>query len=805
MAINLKLSSSANGTRNVSFNPVIVSTETNIFGMDRSTPTNYLVPGNGNPAVSTSAYYQTFGLYNFRPYDLLQWGSTGTAAMAANGGKRYVWCCSGDHPSDGAYGFIGGEGFYVGFSDQPGVFPKTFEPILSLQKYGTYNTPQHTISGGFITYEFPRLVYNPDDVDGLPIYLFAEAGGDHWTSLHRSSDFITFVRTEISHWHTQGVGQWSSFMRYNERTATNQFTSICLSNTAPNCSIWTTTNGIDYTTAGAAIVGMENSPDPSGSTYVLGGTFTVGGQLYAVARESATGGGNNMHVTIYPMNGTTFDKIESPVKVRLQSNAGANTGFPGPTFLQETPAFEEDGILYVTPTYGFCSDINTTANGSGRGGAPYSGGGGLDHQFIDRIIVRVNDTAARLAAPVQVTASCVAGTVTLSWKDALPQNTYRVYRGTTSATQATLVGDVTGTSTTDSPATGRYWYKVVTMDGGTERQSRVVSVYVSSSTAFVNEHIDRVLEDGGDSSTINRAFLDRADAMLDSVGVRDVLELMTHPACGVNTAASPIKIYDLGTTRLPRSQDFKATTTDTTYSATSVNTGPGWTNSTTSAYGYWGHIKRGNTIQQKRQITIIAAYERSQTGSDLTFVGTGPIWGTTTDGTKILSLKHTAGSPGSIEFALSDETSTKTASVTASGSGMQIAVGTYDGTDMLAYTGSTAGSAVSTLDPNPDFGRTSGTPGYILGSLAGARQYRNNGTANDSINGPFSFRMVVPFLGSGSVHCHTLRTPLGDNDATIFNEANAQGKIQCIMVFERALTPTEIGNIISFLQSTADW
>jgi hypothetical protein len=868
-----------------SFNPVTVASEQHVWGMDPSNPAVYLVPGNGAPAISTASFYNSAGMYNTRPYDLDTMGSTGAAVKASNGGKRYAWVFSADHPSNNAYSWVGGEGFYVGYSSQPWDFPKTVIEIARLSLWGTYQTAQHTISGGFQTYEFPHITYNPDDPDGLPIYLFAEAGPVHWTSLLRSNDFVTFTPKEISHWHTTDVfavaanvaaggsgysagtqlltvtggtctsqpqfnvtvvagaitapvvaaagqcsvnpanpvsttggggtggtltlfyGQeWSSFLRYNQRTGTNAFTSIALSNVAPTNSIWTTTNGIDYTTTGVPILGLQGSPDSAGSQFYLGTAFTVGSQLYGVGKEEATGGGNNQYCTIWPMDSATFDKQSSPAKVRIASG-WANTGFPGPTFLQECSAFYEDGLVYVMPTYGFVSDVNTTAGNSSRGGAPYSGGGGLDQQFIDKIVVRVDDVAARLAAPVGVTVSAVSGTATISWKDALPQNTNRLYRGTTSGTQATLIGDYTGvTSATDSPPTGRYWYKLVTLDGGVERQSRVVSVYVSSSSAFINEHMDRALEDGADPATCNRPFMDRADALLTSEGIRSILQLWTHPAFCVKHSANVIsKIYDLGTTRLPRSLDFKTTTSNTTYSATSVNTGPGWTNANTTAYGYWGDLKRGNTIQQKRELTIIAAYERSQTSSDLTFVGTGPIWGVNLTGDAILTLKHTAGSPGNIEFSLSDETSTKTATVAASGSGLQFATGTYDGTSMFAYTGTTAGTAVTTLDPNPNFGRTSGTPGYILGSLAGARNYLSSGTQNNSINSAFGFRKVIPFLGSGSVHSYTLKTPDGSNDATNFNEANSQGKFQSVMVLEGKVNGTQLGNIITSLQSTANW
>lgn len=785
-----------------SFNPVQVASELHVFGMDPSDPTQYLVPGNGAPAISTSNYLYSAGLYNFRCHNLDDMGAAGAAVKAANGGRPYVWVWSADHPVFG-YAFRGGESTYVGFSFQPWDFPDKGNEVIF--KYGTYQTPNHTVGGGFQSYEFPTLGYNPDDPDGMPFYIWIETGPDHWTAVWRSADCVTFTLKEISHWHTQSVGLWSAFVRYYKRNGANDFTTIAQSGTTPVVALWNSTNGIDYTDSGVAIVGFDSGNKVLGSQYALGLVFHVGSQRYCLGREDATGGAQ--YATIAAMDNTTFDVLSSPAKTRIASG-WSNANFPGPGYLQECPGYLEDGLLYAWPTYGFPSDVNTTAGGNGRGGAPYSLGGGLDHQSIDKLVIRVDDAAARLAAPVGMGVSAAAGTATITWKDALPQNTNRLYRGTNATTQATLIGDYTGvTSATDSPSVGRYWYKLVTLDGATERKSRVLSVYVSSSSAFVNKHIDRILADGADISTINRPFLDRMDTMLDSVGIRSILNLFTHPATGVRTSTSPIKIYDPGTTRLPRSEDFKPTTAATTYDATGVNGGPCWVNANNNSWGYWGNSKRGNTIQQKRQITIVAAYERTQTTEDFTFVGTGPVFGNSLSGNAILALKHTAGSPGAVEFSLSDETSTKTASVTASGSGLQIAIGTYDGTDMLAYTGSTAGSAVSTLDPNPDFGKSTPalTPGFVLGSLAGGRNSGADGANPDAMASPFPAIMCL--LGSGSVQNYVLRRGPGSGvaDVMTFNETNAKGKIQCVIVLEGAVTPTQIGNIITFLQSPADW
>jgi hypothetical protein len=809
MGMNLQLSASPNGTRNITLNATVVATENHVFGMDPSDPTLYHVPGNGSPAVSTTAYYNTFGLYNWQCCDLDAMGAEGAAIKAANGGRRYAWVGGADHPTN-AYSWRGGDGTFVGYSFQPWDFPKKLTQIMTF--YQTFSsTPNHS-GGPFRAYEFPTIFYNPDDADGLPIYLMLETANPHLTTLWRSSDFVTFTLKEFSHWNSGG-NRWSSFVRYCKRNGAGDFTSICSStpgdaNSGFCFSKWSSTDGIEYTSSYTAINGMQGGSNVQNSSVQPGHVFFVGSQMYCVGKESDVSTSKD-YVTILPMDSSSFDIQASPAKVRIASGPVGGwslANYPGPEYLQEGSGFYEDGLLFAWAYYGFPGDTNTIALGQQRGGAIYADDGGLDHQFIDKILVRVNDAAARLAAPAGMAVSCVSGVATISWIDALPQNTYRLYRGTDAATQATLIGDYSGvTSATDSPPIGRYWYKLVTLDGGTERKSRVLSVYVSSSTAFVNEHIDRVLDDGADSATINRDFLDRFDAMLDSIGKRNVFELCAHPAAGTDANGAPggfLKVYDIGTTRLPRSEDFKATTSATTYDATGVNGGPCWTNANNNSYGYWGHLKRGNTIQQKRQITIIVAYERTQTTEDFTFIGTGPIWGNTADGNKILSLKHTAGTPGDISFSLSDATSTKTATVTASGSGMQIAIGTYDGTDMLAYTGSTAGSAVSTLDPNPNFGAyaVGPTDNYINSALAGSRNYGNSG----SDFGASPFPQFIPFLGSGSVHCYNL-VRAGVADVVTFTETNAKGKIQCVMVFEEALDAGEIADVITFLSSTADW
>jgi hypothetical protein len=126
---------------------------------------------------------------------------------------------------------------------------------------------------------------------------------------------------------------------------------------------------------------------------------------------------------------------------------------------------------------------------------------------------------------------------------------------------------------------------------------------------------------------------------------------------------------------------------------------------------------------------------------------------------------------------------------------------------MLAYTGTTAGSAVTTLDPNPDFGDTTivGSNRYILGSLAGSRNVALSGSSPDVFPSPFP--AAFPFLGSGSIQNYVKRrgTNSGVSDTTLFTETNAQFKGQTVMVLSGAINSTQIGQLNTFLRSTTNW
>src|SRR5580765_6161016 len=71
--------------------------------------------------------YNIEGLWHFRPYDMLLFGSAGAAVAAAQG--RYGWIVSGDHSSVISFQNDGG-GVMVGFSSDPGIPPTSVTPVL---------------------------------------------------------------------------------------------------------------------------------------------------------------------------------------------------------------------------------------------------------------------------------------------------------------------------------------------------------------------------------------------------------------------------------------------------------------------------------------------------------------------------------------------------------------------------------------------------------------------------------------------------------------------------------------------------
>ena len=405
--------------------------------------------------------------------------------------------------------------------------------------------------------------------------------------------------------------------------------------------------------------------------------------------------------------------------------------------------------------------------------------GGLWHQFIDEYYYIIDATAAANAAPLGVTASCAAGVASLQWNDILPNHTYRVYKGSTSGTQATLVGNVTGSSITDTPtANAQTWYKVVTMNG-TEQKSRVVSVYCSSRTAQVNKHVNRVLNDGGtfNNLTSDIAFIASADTWLTSNNAYGYIQWWTDVRFGYKLDGSSFinKIYDFGATYMPRGGDFTPTTSNTwpsTSSNTSYSTNsfrgttPSWINNASSAHGYWGN-GRGNNIVRWKEITLLAAYQKPGTAV-ATFFGLGEFSG--------FYFQHQSGASGNIAFNFVCDKVNNTfvynsATVPfTTATAAHVAAATFDNANLTAYLDGTAGSPVSCS--------ASTNTAYMAVDTFLRGDFPGDSTAGG--NGP-----VLISGSQGSVYRYTARNYGFDNNDALFTGAG-------LAVFNKALSQSLI-------------
>jgi hypothetical protein len=693
--MNLRLSASANGTRNILEGGGVNLREKNIFSPNPSIdPSTYYQPGLGNPAVSTADYYQVAGLYGFRPWDLLAMGSEGATLAATY--DRYVWLTTPDHPNGNNNWIDSNHALYVGFSSDPRVYPTSFRKLVDISNLFTYNTGSGTQN--FRVYQLAWLVYNPDAAgDKFWVYMegYIVSGTDplrlqHMTGVVTTADFLTATLAGPSHM-TTAFGGWSSF-QHVFRNGVDDWVSVGLRNptTYDDDGRWTATDPMSFT-----------SVDPKltvsiGSRYFnwtgsWSDPITISSLRYMPMMEEESG---RRYFTLVAID-SDYNVLGSPSPIRLTDAYGGVTYLPGPKAPNMIASYAEDGVLFFNVSRGFPPSESTYTDGEGNplvAGATYANGGGLWEQFVDSYSYVFDAALAVEAAPSGLAATCSAGVVTLTWDDILPNNTYRVYRGTDSATQADLIGDVTGGSATDTPTVDtHYWYKVVTMEGATERGSRVVDIYASAGTAFVNKHITRVLNDGG--SGWDATHLSDADAMLTANDWHKYLLWWPDPAFGYKTAGDgTLVVYCLGTTRVPSRGDYRSSTSATTRSATGLNsTAPAWVNANNNSFGYFGDW-RINNIRRKTQFTVFAAYQKADSNT-ATLLGSGEQLGTQS----CMQFSHTSG--GNVTFMMTGSggfAAAVTASVAISGhTSPHVIAGTYDGSTLTAYADGVAGTGQS--------------------------------------------------------------------------------------------------------------
>lgn len=742
----------------------------------------WYTPGIGSPAVSTSDYYHINGVYVSRPYDLDTMGSEG-ATIKAREGCRYVWIIASDHPSN--TNFADGGNFFVGYTNDPQVWPSSIAVLRYLNDVITMVDQNGFTQTNLNAYMAPYLVYNPDSAgDKFWVYAEGSAGSrQHELVLFTTADFLTTALVEpvIP---TTTFGGWSSFGKPT-RLGVNDWIVYSFgkpdgSATSPAWYKYTSTNGTVWTPDFTQeLAGPGPFVSVSGQDYLI--TQEISGSnkylsLLAVdadkvslgtyTRISTTFGNDNGNATVFP--GPTYlqadtdayeeDGIASIYVTRGFFSGVTNSLMQGP-YLNNYPTFYNlvgeittNTTLTVTsrdpgaPALAIGhrvlflanSPIYITAFGTGTGdtgtytitstnniaaGTTFTVAcnGGLFHQFIDQYYYITDSTAAADAAPLGVIADCVSGTVTISWNNCLPHQNYRVYRGTDATTQATLIGDVTGISITDTPTPGdQYFYKVVTMNSG-EQGSRVVNVYASNNTLMVTRHVNRVINDGGDPGTIDMTFLASVDSYLTSNDYWKYLLHWVDIRFGYKLDGSSFvsKIYCLGTTQLPRGGDYTPTTSNTypstssntSYSATSFRgTTPSWINNANTARGFFGN-GRANTIQRKNEITIIAAYQRPNSTGTASFFGMGQSSG--------MNLSQASGASGNVTFNIYYSGSPITATVAfASATSPHIAAGVYDGTNLTAYLDGVAGTPVDgTAMTNSDMTKATPLRGVYTTSL----------------------------------------------------------------------------------------
>lgn len=743
-------------------------------------PSQYYVPGNGGPAVSTADYYFIDGLYWFRPYDLTKSECGAVGQQIADSRGRYAWITSPDHP-DPNLGWSDARHFLIGYSDDIGVPPTTMTKLMDTENY---MTPAST-TRRYNLYHAPWLVCNPEDPE-YPFYLYAEGASysgnpalQHEMGLARFKD-LTIGTVDLfgpTHHNTAYAG-WSSFQKI-VRVGPGDWYSTGLSGPFSffGNAKYTSTDGLNWSAPGPVISNTSPAgctPTSACITFEHGSAdpVTYGGQRYIVTRYDERNVGGGMYVAMVPID-NNYNLVSTTPVIKLSPRYDGV--YPGPTYLQNVSAVVEDGVLHVWAAHGFPA---YTGLMPAFYGAPYAQGGALWEQFIDYYSYIVDPEAAAAAAPVGVKVSTVGGVVTLNWYDALPSNTYRVYRSTSATGPWSAVTDVSGITATDQPTAGQgYWYKIVTLQNGTERGSRTVNTYVSSASALVNNHVTRALADGADPATIDLNWLSTVDDFLTANNLHKYLLHWVDAGFGVKKTDTKItKIYDLGTTRLPRGGDYTTTAAgNTTYGATALNNrAPGWVNNTAASWGYFGGGK-ANNIRRKIEVTVMAMYQKPSTGV-ASLLGNNEFRG--------MSLQHLAGSPGSISFNLTDDAGfglplisiTATSSISAATT-THIIAGAFDGTHVSVYADGVMGAQKTGLPANTTLASSTILKGK-LGNIA------------------------VPFLGSGSKNTKFQKNSSGIWQY-LFNDQQAQFTGGDLIVFEKGLDASTISALTNLLRARA--
>lgn len=229
----------------------------------------------------------------------------------------------------------------------------------------------------------------------------------------------------------------------------------------------------------------SNKIDLNGSSFVNAySSYNLG--YVNPSSLAATAG---QYATLVAVSSSTGQVSSSPAQIRVSDQYDGVFTIPFDmtscnNYVQSCRCIVEDGVIIVYTMVCFPGDVGVPS--LYRNSLPESGGG-TNCQFIDvyGMVLPGYETAATASAPFGAKAVCSSGVVTMTWFDLPSGRTYRVKRFATSSeastdTNGTTVGDVTGTSITNSPTVGSvYYYRIWSLSSGATQGSRIVNTYVS--------------------------------------------------------------------------------------------------------------------------------------------------------------------------------------------------------------------------------------------------------------------------------------------------------------------------------------
>lgn len=722
----------------------------------------------GLPASSTADYYHLDGILWWRPYDLQKdFGPHGMMISERNR-SRYVWILGPDD-ADEVTGWGGDAGsIYIGFTNDPAILPSPLGLIKILPF--TVEAPNGETYDGL---QVPWLVYNPDDA-AKPFYLYIEG---HWKKnvrkeglLFRSDDLVNWTMHGVSHATQSGNASYQTVYRLG----TGNWISYGLAGRPEHLqsrTVWISSDGLTFQLSHSinTVFNKRNFSVGEGAPIVI-----IGGQRYAICREDARSADGGQYVSRIPIDDQGNIVTSNPdLIVRLSRKYGGM--YPGPSYLNSVSGYCEDGVYHIWAVRGFFSSAGQRGDG-----ASYRMGGGLGEQYIDYYSFVYDEKQARQAAPSGVRGTCDGGMTRLHWHASMPNKAYKVYRAGAETGPWTLINVCVGIECFDTAPTGQRWYyKIATLDKDRDCGSRIVTVYASHWSALVNNHVDRVLSDGASLAGIDVTWLHKVDTWLRAAKLTSNLLFWTNPAFGYSGSDQTVsKVYDLGATRLPRGGDYTPYTRDTVYEAKGINgTIPAVVNRNSSAFGYYG-AGRLNNIRRKSQITVVAAYEKLDSGS-ASLLSYGLQGG--------FSLRDTGGAQPHVTFTVTYPVlsqaifpvrrvrdlllrvvgATRVRVVSASKSlgpsPVRVIAGNFDGTTLRAYADGVGGS-------------------WRVGSVRDTTVL--SGQALD--------RSFEPVLGVGA-------TKVGYSSAYVFDGAQARFAFSDLIVFDKALTARQIRSLTRLL------